>query len=263
MSRPHSDAHLHTRHFQARRGASIVRAVILAALAATLGLPAFAAPMTITADAQFDSVSGSFPGDATISLVGTFTPFDPALGTLVSVAITSGGFGSGFIRLRSLEPGYYGAQLRSETLLLGPDGTVIDRVSQIEGGLGFAIFDDGTPSYPQIETGTPFEAFVSDGHSFLRPLDDVRNDLHLFLSETTFTVARRYFYVVEDSMYPGNVAVFSPDAVSLQMRVPDVQYTYLPVPEPGTASLVGLGFGILAAVRSTKSGQRARREGSR
>jgi hypothetical protein len=259
MSRPHSDAPLHTSRTQARRGTRIARAVILAALAAPLGLPAIAAPMTITADASFDSVSGGFPGDATISVVGTFTPFDPALGTLVSVAITSGGLGGGSIRLRSLEPGYYSAQLRSETVVLGPDGTVIDRVSEIEGGLGFAIADDGTPSYPQLDTGTPFEAFVTEGNSFARPLNDVRNDLHLFLSETTFTVARRYFYVVEGAMYPGNVAVFSPDTVSLQMSVPNVQYTYLPVPEPGTASLVGLGFGVLAAARSGKRGVRALR----
>ena len=175
----------------------------------------------------------------------------------MSVAITSGGLGGGSLRLRSLEPGNYSAQLRSETLLLGPDGTVIDRVSEIEGGLGFAIADDGTPSYPQLDTGTPFEAFVSEGNSFGRPLYDIRNDLHLFLSTTTFTVARRYFYVVEGSMYPGNVAVFSPDTVSLQMSVPNVQYTYLPVPEPGTASLVGLGFGVLAAVRSRRRGVEA------
>ncbi len=223
--------------------------------------PSTAATITLHGS-TFNDGHGVLPGDIVTS-VGTFDPFDTTLGTLVSATFPIYQSGSASVTLSNLLAGDYSFLLKGSIALFAPDGSEL-----LGGNEGFfvtglvpmiTVLGNGDVSPSGWGTGVPFEAEFSDGNSNIgtgRPFT-VTSGLEFFQTPSVFTgMVNFYFTFYGPGFLPGGSVVPADTVYSNKFQVSpygDITYEYIPVPEPSTALLMGIGL-IGLGIRSRRGG---------
>lgn len=246
-------------------------AAVLALLMLFAPDPAHADSINLLPGADFgvcSRLSGQCPyatdPDGTLAIPGIFTPFDTSLGRLTSVSFVMTGAPSASLLLTGLEPGRHSAELTltlSFGVVGGPEVWSLPLTRQ---GLTFVatLDSDGLlPSYnAMFRTGNPFELKFSDGNgSFGFHIATITDGLDWFTTPgTVFYGAVKQEWKV--GWADGTESFVAPTTSSASLFPvypnwgghPGVNFNYTPVPEPGTALLLGIGLAGLAARASRR-----------
>jgi len=126
----------------------------LATALVSLARPAAADSITLFGGASFTQLTNTSVAGDTLTSVGTFTPFDPALGTLVSASFQFSGQGGATKTLGGLLPGDYTWRLSVAMTLLAPDDSLVLALGAAVGSGVVTLTASGDA--PPFGTGTPF-----------------------------------------------------------------------------------------------------------
>lgn len=193
-----------------------------------------AASLTIEDPAFASLVSGQVPNS--VVLAGSLPAFDGSLGTLTGVSIRTIGQGSAFLMLDAPEAGFYTGPLRVAISLLDAGqsvlGTAVDNMG--------AMVGEATSAGPVL---------LQDGNAFATTLD-ISSALGAFLLGGVHAIELSFFGTVSG---PGlSAQPYLADSFMGSIVVDRVTFTYteaMPIPEPSSALLVGMGLAALGMRR--------------
>jgi len=213
----------------------------LAALLLLLGIgtaPPGATAATITIDDPAFAGLFSSTSVSPVVLSGSLPAFDPALGTLTGVTLSTIGSGSAFLTLDATAAGIHQGPLYVSTTLLDAGASVLG----VSGDSAFGTIR-GTA------TG-PGPVLLQDGNSWTSTID-ITSGLAGFLSAGSYALEILFHATVSG---PGLLdEPYVADTFDGSILLDAVTFTYTPVPEPSTGLLVGLGLGLASAVRRARA----------